>query len=107
MALRTHSESRRLRPWPTVLLALLCAGAVVAAVLIVGPKAAATATSRIVTAQQGIIQSTVSGSGNVEPAAQLDVNFATGGTVSSIDVSAGQHVTAGKVLAKLDPDADE
>ena len=38
LAARTTVPSRRLRPWPTVLLGLAAVGAIVAAVLLVGPS---------------------------------------------------------------------
>lgn len=96
------------RPWPVYLLGLAAVGAIVAAVLVVGPPSQSTAsTTRIVTAQRGVVQSTVSGSGNVEAARQLDLGFKTSGVVSHIYVSQGQHVVQGQLLAELDPESTE
>jgi macrolide-specific efflux system membrane fusion protein len=57
---------------------------------------------RTVRATIGTVQSTVTASGNVASADTADLSFASAGTVQSIDVSVGQHVSAGQVLASLD-----
>ena len=44
--------------WTWVVLTLLCAGAVVVAVLVVGPESAPASKSRTVTAERGVVQST-------------------------------------------------
>src|SRR3978361_2374583 len=86
----------------------LPAGAIVAAVLVVGPASGQQSTqTRIVTAQRGVVQSTVSGSGNVAAASQLNLGFKTSGTISAIDVPQGQHVSEGQLLATLDPPSAE
>ena len=99
---------RSTRPWPTLLLGVLCVGAVVAAVLVVGPASGSTAsTGRTITVGQGVVQSTVSGSGSVQAATQLDLGFKTSGVVTQIFVSQGAHVTEGQLLAELNPDTAE
>jgi multidrug efflux pump subunit AcrA (membrane-fusion protein) len=99
---------RAQRPWPTYLLAALCVGAIVAAVLVVGPSSGtASATGRTITVGEGVVQSTVSGSGNVQAATQLDLGFKTSGVVTQIYVQQGQHVTEGQLLAELNPDSAE
>jgi multidrug efflux pump subunit AcrA (membrane-fusion protein) len=96
------------RPWPIYLLGLAAIGAIVTAYLVVGPPSQSTASAtRIVTAQSGVVASTVSGSGNVEAAKQLNLGFKTGGVVSHIYVSQGQHVVEGQLLAELDPESAE
>jgi multidrug efflux pump subunit AcrA (membrane-fusion protein) len=88
-------------------------GVAVAAVLafgldsIYGTPSSATATARTVSVQRGTVQSSVSASGNVSSDTSDAVNFATTGTITAVDVTAGQTVTAGQVLGTLDPtDAD-
>jgi multidrug efflux pump subunit AcrA (membrane-fusion protein) len=99
---------RSTRPWPTFLLGTLCVGAIVAAVLVVGPASGSTAsTGRTITVGQGVVQSTVSGSGSVQAATQLDLGFKTSGVVTQIFVSQGAHVTEGQLLAELNPDTAE
>ncbi len=96
------------RPWPTYLLGLAAIGAILAAYLVVGPPSQSTASAtRIVTAQSGVVASTVSGSGNVEAAKQLDLGFKTDGVVNHIYVSQGQHVVEGQLLAELNPESAE
>jgi multidrug efflux pump subunit AcrA (membrane-fusion protein) len=93
---------------PTIaVLAVLCAGAIVTAVLVIGPASPPTSavTDRTATVAKGVVQSTVSGSGNLEPARQLDLDFGTSGTVTKISVREGEKVTSGQVLARVD-DAD-
>jgi multidrug efflux pump subunit AcrA (membrane-fusion protein) len=53
----------------------------------------------------GTIQSTVVTSGTIEPASQANLNFAVSGTVTAVDVKAGQTVTAGQKLATIDTTA--
>ncbi len=53
----------------------------------------------------GTIQQTISSSGTLEPANQASLNFAVSGTVTNVNVKAGQTVTAGQVLATVDTTA--
>lgn len=90
------------------LLGALCAGAIAAGALVVGPPSqSAATTSRIVTVQRGVVQSTVSGSGNIQSATQLNLGFKTTGVVQHIYAHAGEHVTQGQLLAELDPQSTE
>jgi multidrug efflux pump subunit AcrA (membrane-fusion protein) len=94
--------------WIVYALAALLAGAIVAAVLLVGPAEGQPSTqTRTVTAGRGVVQSTVSGSGNVEASSQLDLGFKTSGTVTSIAVKQGQQVGEGQLVATLDPQSAE
>jgi macrolide-specific efflux system membrane fusion protein len=94
--------------WLVYALAALCIAAITIAFLIVGPSSrSAGVQSRIVTARQGIVQSTVSGSGNIEASHELNLGFKTSGVVQRILVHAGQHVVTGQLLAELDPESAE
>jgi multidrug efflux pump subunit AcrA (membrane-fusion protein) len=94
--------------WLVYALGALAIGAIIAAFLVVGPASqSATAQTRIVTVEQGVVQSTVSGSGNIQAATQLNLGFKTAGVVQHIYVSAGQHVTPGQLLAELSPQSSE
>ncbi len=86
----------------TYVLAGLCVVVVAIAFLLVGPPAAPEAQQREVTVARGVVQSTVSGSGNLEPATELDLGFGTSGTVTAVYVEAGEDVVEGQVLARLD-----
>jgi multidrug efflux pump subunit AcrA (membrane-fusion protein) len=94
---------RRLAPL-TALLALAAAGAVVAAVLVVGSGggSAVQVSERTATVTRGVIQTIVSGSGNLEPLAQQDVDFATSGKVTKIYVHAGERIGKGDLIARVD-----
>jgi multidrug efflux pump subunit AcrA (membrane-fusion protein) len=94
--------------WPVYALGALSAGAIVLAILVVGPTSGSSgAITRTATAAEGVVQSTVSGSGNLQASSQLDLGFKTSGVVSEIHVSQGQHVTEGQLLAELNPKSAE
>ena len=50
----------------------------------------------------GNVTETVSATGNAAAADSLTLNFQSGGTLTEVDVTAGQTVTKGQVLAKID-----
>jgi len=82
----------------------LAAGAVgVLAVSQLGiPSSSARASTELVTAEDGVVQTTVSGSGNVAAGTDDEVDFATSGTLRHVYVHQGEHVTKGEILATLD-----
>jgi multidrug efflux pump subunit AcrA (membrane-fusion protein) len=101
--------TERTRP-PLFVYALgaLCAGAIAAAILVVGPASGSTsAQSRTVTVARGVVQSTVSGSGTLEPAKQIGVDFANSGSLKTVYVHEGEHVVSGQLLAEVDPTSAE
>ncbi len=57
---------------------------------------------RTAAATLGTIEQTLALTGNLSPISQSDVNFQVSGTVTAVDVSAGQTVTAGQLLATVD-----
>jgi membrane fusion protein, macrolide-specific efflux system len=62
-------------------------------------------TTTTVPVTTGTIQQTVASSGTIEPASQASLDFAVSGTVTAVNVKAGQTVTAGEVLATVDTTA--
>jgi multidrug efflux pump subunit AcrA (membrane-fusion protein) len=88
-------------------LAALTAAVVAVAVVVVGSPAARGAPEQLVAVKRGVVQTTVSGSGNLAPANQAALSFGASGTVTSILVEEGEHVSAGQVLAELDPGSAE
>jgi membrane fusion protein, macrolide-specific efflux system len=62
-------------------------------------------TTETVAVGTGTIKQTVASSGTIEPASQANLNFGVSGTVTAVDVKAGQTVTAGQVLATVDTTA--
>lgn len=96
------------QPVLNTILLLLCIATAIVAYQAVGPASGATGTvTRTTTVKDGVVQSTVSGSGNIASTTQLNLGFATAGTVTHIYVSEGQHVTQGQLIATLDPQSAE
>jgi HlyD family secretion protein len=85
-----------------VVLALGAAGLIAGGVLSIGNPAQAGTVIRTAAVQRGDVQASVSATGNVATPTSLNLNFVTSGRVTEIDVTVGQHVTQGQVLAKLD-----
>jgi macrolide-specific efflux system membrane fusion protein len=65
------------------------------------PATGLVVTNEVVSVTRGTIQQTVASSGTIEPASQANLNFAVSGTVTAVNVKAGQAVTAGQVLATV------
>jgi macrolide-specific efflux system membrane fusion protein len=71
-------------------------------------SSAGSGTARVATVTKGTVLATVSGSGTLASPSDAGVDFTTGGTLTEVDVKAGDKVTKGQVLAKVDPtDAEE
>ena len=104
------AEARAVRRQPcvvrpgalTALLVLLAAGAVVAAVLSLSQTPSALVSRAHGHRDKGVVQTVVSGSGNLEPANQLDVDFGTSGQITKIYAKEGDHVSKGELLARID-----
>ena len=87
----------------TALLALVAVGAIVAAALSVGSDAQGVQVSeRTVTVARGVIETVVSGTGNLEPSRQAELNFSGSGRITKIYAKAGEHVSKGELLARVD-----
>lgn len=100
----TRRRGRRsARPWYLYLFGLVAIVMIALGVSEVGaPTSSARTSTQVVTAEDGVVQATVSGTGNVEPGVDDAVNFATSGTLKTIDVSVGEHVKKGQLIATLD-----
>ena len=108
LAPEQRSAWRRYR-WPIVAAVVVLVAAAVALPLwltsgssTAGGLSITTVTVPVTT---GTIQQTVASSGTLEPASQANLNFAVSGTVTAVNVKAGQTVTAGEVLATVDTTA--
>ncbi|RKQ86321.1 macrolide-specific efflux system membrane fusion protein [Solirubrobacter pauli] len=102
-ARRTRRPGTRRPGSMTALLAVLAVGAVVAAALSVGADDLGVQVSeRTVQVERGVIETLVSGSGNLEPVRQADLSFATSGRITKIYTSEGEHVSKGELLARID-----
>lgn len=71
------------------------------------PSKNASSALNLYTVARRTVTSTTTGSGNLEPQAQSNVNFKVAGTLTEIDVRVGDHVTAGQTLARIDSSAEE
>lgn len=59
--------------------------------------------TEVVAAADGVVQTTVAGTGSVAAGTDDEVDFATGGTLEAVYVHQGERVRKGQVLASLDP----
>ncbi len=97
-------RDRPSRPWLLYALGVVAIAVAVLAVTEIGPPTSSARTSKeVVTAEQGVIQSTVTGTGNIAAGTDVTVNFNTSGTLQDVYVKAGQQVKGGQLLADLDP----
>ena len=102
---RTLFAGGRRTPWINGGLAVLLVVAVVLAFTVIGNPSTPAALVRTAVVTRGDVTATVTGSGNAASQASVPVSFATDGTVTAVDVKAGDTVTAGQVLATVDPAA--
>ena len=107
MSDRTSTPARRARRRRTRRVAV--AGVAVALVAVGGVGYASTRGPaeryRTAPAEEASVAQTVTGTGTVASAARADVAFQVAGTVATVDVSVGDTVAAGDVLATLDPES--
>ena len=97
-------RDRPSRPWLLYALGVVAIAVAALAVSEIGPPTSSARTSKeTVTAEQGVIQSTVTGSGNIAAGTDVTVNFNSSGTLQDVYVHVGQHVNGGQLLADLDP----
>ena len=78
------------------------------AYLVVSSAPASTASSVVQqtgTVKRGVVLSSVSATGSVAAAKDLTLNFQSSGTLTHVDVKAGQHVTRSEVLGTIDSTA--
>src|SRR6185437_12231467 len=93
-------RSRRTR-WIAVA-ALIVAAAVVVTVVVTRSGDTATAAPSTSKVTRGDVSLTVSAAGTVQAQASRTLGFSQTGTVTELDVKAGDVVTPGQVLAKID-----
>ncbi|HZM68099.1 MAG TPA: biotin/lipoyl-binding protein [Nakamurella sp.] len=105
------NKGRRLltrRPWITALVVVVIAGGLAGGMWWFSGRnanattAASGSVNRLVAASVGTIKKSITTTGALTPADQEQVNFAATGTVTAVNVTAGQTVTAGQALATVD-----
>ena len=96
--------SKPAAPWRLINITLLAAAvaAGLTGYFVAGRESTAEAQVTTGTVQRGSVLSTVSASGNVQPAQTLSLSFASSGTLVALYVKEGQRVRRGEPLAKLD-----
>jgi HlyD family secretion protein len=96
---------------PRILVAGLAAVALVLGGLIfrdVFVPAKNTASSlNLYTVGRRTVTASVTGTGNLVPMTQSNVSFRVSGILTEVDVRVGDHVSAGQVLAKIDPTSQQ
>jgi multidrug efflux pump subunit AcrA (membrane-fusion protein) len=101
-------RSRRKRNLIIAAGAVVIVGAILGVWLGTGTSASTSplvVTTQVVSVTTGTMKQTVSASGTIEPASTADLNFGVSGKVTAVNVVTGQTVTAGQVLATVDPSA--
>src|SRR5664280_145079 len=101
-----RSPNKSTRRWIVAVIAavLLVAGSATAwAVAHRDGPTATTATTSLVAAALTTEQQTVQASGTIQPATQSTLSFQVAGTVTSVAAVVGQKVSAGQVLATVNP----
>jgi macrolide-specific efflux system membrane fusion protein len=91
--------------WLNLGLMALAALVGVVSYLVVSSAPASTASSVVQqtgTVKRGVVLSSVSATGSVVAAKDLTLNFQSSGTLTHVDVKAGQRVTRGQVLGTID-----
>src|ERR1700681_738321 len=86
-----------------VLAVLVLATAIAGGTLVYAQAAKVTTTYRTAVVTYGTITQSIGMAGNLTPVSEADLNFASGGTVVSVNVQVGQAVGAGGPLATLRP----
>jgi HlyD family secretion protein len=71
------------------------------------PSKNAGAAVNLATVARRTVTSSVTGTGNLEPQSQANVNFKVAGTLTAIYVHVGDHVSSGETLATIDSSAEE
>ncbi len=71
------------------------------------PAKPAGSSLNLVSVSRRTVSASVTGTGNVVPMAQANVNFRVSGTLTEIDVHVGDHVSAGQILARVDSTAEQ
>ena len=67
------------------------------------PGKNASSSLNLYTVARRTVSASVTGTGNLVPVQQANVNFKVSGTLTAVDVRVGDHVAAGQTLAEIDP----
>ncbi|CAG0936388.1 Leukotoxin export protein LtxD [Thermoflexales bacterium] len=92
------------RSWITKSLIVLLLGTIGVAACAAPATNSEASVERTAAVKRGTIRASVSASGKIDPAAQVNLNFGVPGTVKAVLVDEGELVKAGDVIAELDTD---
>jgi multidrug efflux pump subunit AcrA (membrane-fusion protein) len=104
----TMAEKRRKRRsvlWFTATVVIIGLLAFFGVTTVFHKTSAGASSTRTSAVTRGTVQSSVTASGTVAPADSEEVNFATSGTLATLNVKVGQEVKAGEVLGTLNASA--
>jgi RND family efflux transporter MFP subunit len=99
----TFRVSRRRRPWLAALAAVAVLAGVTVGYLLLGNKPVESAPPPLVQIGRGDVTASVGASGKVQPVSTRELAFSRAGTLNSVTVKAGDTITAGQILATIDP----
>jgi macrolide-specific efflux system membrane fusion protein len=100
-----NMRTRTIVLYTTLTVAVVGAGGLAYAAIDSSGSSSTKTATRLVSATVGTVSQTVSATGTVQPATSLNLNFVNGGTLTAVKVKPGDKVSAGQVLATIDPSA--
>jgi multidrug efflux pump subunit AcrA (membrane-fusion protein) len=95
--------SRKNAPTAALAVVVLVLAALIARDVFFPPSSTTSAGLRTATVAMGTVTNSVTATGTLVPAQQMNLGFKTAGTLSAVDVHVGDHVKSGQLLATIDP----
>ena len=99
----TFRVSRRRGPWLAAAAAVAVLGGITIGYLVLGDGKVESAAPPTIQIGRGEVTSSVAASGKVQPVSTRELAFSRAGTLTSVNVKAGDTVAAGQTLAAIDP----
>jgi multidrug efflux pump subunit AcrA (membrane-fusion protein) len=99
--------TRKNAPTAALAVVVLVLAALIARDVFFPPSSTNSAGLRTATVAMGTVTNSVTATGTLVPAQQMNLGFKTAGTLSAVDVHVGDHVKSGQLLATIDPSALE
>ena len=95
--------TRKNAPTAALAVVVLVLAALIARDVFFPPSSTTAAGLRTATVAMGTVTNSVTATGTLVPAQQMNLGFKTAGTLSAVDVHVGDHVKSGQLLATIDP----
>src|SRR5581483_6295806 len=96
-----NTRTRTIVLYTTLAVAVVGAGGLAYGAIDSSGGSSTTTATRLVSASVGTVSQTVTATGTVQPATSLNLNFATGGTLTAVKVKAGDQVALETAKANL------